>query len=263
MQSFKNFKHCKEVSLKIDWQEIFAVVWQGKKQGFKPIKRLDLMRLTDLMGIEKQKNLLLENTKRFIDGKKSNHALLWGAMGSGKSSLVKAVFNELKDDGLRVIELDSTKLKDLPLIADLIENEPFKFIVFCDDLSFEEGDKNYKGLKRAVEGSFELPPENLKIYATSNRRHLLPEYRSENTQAVVDSSEIHYSDAVNEKLSLSDRFGLNISFYNQGIEHYLDLIKQHFGEDPIIIKEAELFARQKASHTGRTAKQFIASFDKL
>lgn len=245
--------------LKIDWKKTHAVIWQGKKRGFKKITRLDPIRLLDLIDIDRQKELLLSNTKRFLDGVNSNHALLWGAMGCGKSSLVKAVFNELKDDGLRVIELDSDRLKDLPLIADLIAKEPFRFIVFCDDLSFEEGDRNYKGLKRILEGSFELPPENLRVYATSNRRHLLPEYRSENTQAVVDTNEIHYNDAVNEKLSLSDRFGLNISFYNQGMEHYLDLIRSHFGENEEILKEAKLFAGSKAAHTGRTAKQFIAT----
>lgn len=247
--------------LKIDWQKIVATIWQGKKRGFKAIKRLDPIRLNELMGIDRQKELLLNNTKRFLNGSSCNHALLWGAMGCGKSSLVKAVFNELMGDGLRVIELDSDRLKDLPQIADVVADEPYKFIIFCDDLTFEEGDRNYKGLKRILEGSFELPPDNLLVYATSNRRHLLPEYQSENGQTVVASDEIHYGEAINEKLSLSDRFGLKISFYNQGIEHYLDLIRAHFGDDEAIIKEAKLFAGSKASHTGRTAKQFIASVE--
>lgn len=253
--------------MNLDYSTSKALIWQGKKLGFRVVKRVDQTTLADLIDIDEEKELLLENTKRFLEGKKANHALLWGAMGSGKSSLIKAVFNELKNNGLRLIELDSSRLRDLPLIAQMVENEPYKFVVFCDDLSFEENDKNYKGLKRIMEGSIELPPENLLVYATSNRRHLLPEYKHENTQTLVDTTEIHYSDAVEEKLSLADRFGLKISFYKLGMEHYLKIIERYFEDKEIdkskLIREARLFASLRASHTGRTAKQFIASFDKF
>ncbi|MDR1451434.1 MAG: ATP-binding protein [Helicobacteraceae bacterium] len=249
----------------IDWQKARAAIWRGA--DFKTIKRLDQIALDDLFGIERQKELLLSNTRRFLDGKPSNHALLWGQRGCGKSSLIKAVFNELRDEGLRLIEVERDDLARLPLIADMIENEPFQFIIFCDDLSFENDERGYKGLKRILEGSIELPPENIKVYATSNRRHLVSENLSDNLSAVVagDRGELHYADVVEEKLSLSDRFGLTLSFYAGSEDDYLTMIearlKDYQGDKEELRLEAKRFAQLRASRSGRTAKQFIGYYE--
>ncbi|MDR0665352.1 MAG: ATP-binding protein [Helicobacteraceae bacterium] len=249
----------------IDWLNTSAAIWRG--DGFKAVKRLDPIALGDLLGIDRQKELLLANTRQFLSANPCNHALLWGQRGCGKSSLIKAVFNELKSEGLRLIEVDRDELANLPLIADLVDNEPFRFILFCDDLSFENDERGYKGLKRILEGSIELPPDNIKIYATSNRRHLVSESLSDNDGAIVAGTrgELHYADVVEEKLSLSDRFGLTLSFYAGGEEEYLALIDAYFrdygGDRAKLMSEAKRFAQLRAGRSPRVAKQFIGYYE--
>jgi predicted AAA+ superfamily ATPase len=157
----------------LDWHQIHAAVWRAHSQKLKAITRLDPVQLDQLIGIEQQKQQLVENTRRFVEGETSNHALLWGARGTGKSSLIKAVLNQFADQGLRILQIDKAELNWLPEILDDLEDRPFRFVIFCDDLSFEEGDEGFKPLKSLLEGGLELPPEHVRIYATSNRRHLM------------------------------------------------------------------------------------------
>jgi uncharacterized protein len=253
------------MSESIDWQNCFAAIWRPKNEYLKPVKYIDGIGFESLVGIEQQKLKLIENTERFLDGLPSNNVLLWGARGTGKSSLVKALLNTYAPKNLRVIEIDRDDLDDLIEISDMIRDLPYKFIIFCDDLSFEEGEKGYKGLKRILEGSIETPPENLKIYATSNRRHLITEYQRENDGTVVgNNGEIHYSDSVEEKISLSDRFGLWISFYSGTQAEYLEVVDSYFkdykGDRELLHTEALRFAQSRASKSGRTAKQFYNTF---
>jgi predicted AAA+ superfamily ATPase len=249
----------------IDWSVSAAAIWRG--EDLRAVKRLDPIALEELLKIDRQKEALLSNTRRFLKGEPCNHALLWGQRGCGKSSLIKAVFNELKSEGLRLIEVDRDELAKLPLIADMIESEPFRFIIFCDDLSFENDERGYKGLKRILEGSIELPPENIKIYATSNRRHLVGENLSDNNGALVagTSGELHFADVVEEKLSLSDRFGLTLSFYGGSEEDYLAMIEARFkdykGDREALIVEAKRFSQLRASRSGRAAKQFVGYYE--
>lgn len=249
----------------IKWKKNYAAIYRAKKEFLKPVKYLDDILLDDLVGIEKQKESIIINTERFLSGLPSNNVLLWGARGTGKSSLIKAILNEYKDKGLRLIEIDRDDLDDLIEISDLIREKPYKFIIFCDDLSFEEGEKGYKGLKRILEGSIEAPPSNIKIYATSNRRHLITEYHSDNEGTKVgNNGEIHYGDSVEEKISLSDRFGLWLSFYHGDQNAYLEVIDSYFKNYNVnkdeLHKEALRFAQQRASKSARTAKQFFNTY---
>ena len=251
----------------MDWKNTYAAIYRAKKEALKPVKYLDEITLEDLVGIEKQKEEIVENTQRFLDGLPANNVLLWGARGTGKSSLIKAILNEYKHKGLRLIEIDRDDLDDLIEIADEIRELPYRFIIFCDDLSFEEGEKGYKGLKRILEGSVEKSPENIKIYATSNRRHLITEYQSDNNGTKVGSNgEIHYSDSVEEKISLSDRFGLWLGFYHGSQQEYLNVVDSYFknydGDKEALYKQALQFAQRRASKSARTAKQFYNSITK-
>ncbi|MGD9554214.1 MAG: ATP-binding protein [Arcobacteraceae bacterium] len=251
----------------MDWKNTYAAIYRAKKEALKPVKYLDEIRLEDLVGIEKQKEEIVENTQRFLDGLPANNVLLWGARGTGKSSLIKAILNEYKHKGLRLIEIDRDDLDDLIEIADEIRELPYRFIIFCDDLSFEEGEKGYKGLKRILEGSVEKSPENIKIYATSNRRHLITEYQSDNNGTKIGSNgEIHYSDSVEEKISLSDRFGLWLGFYHGSQQEYLNVVDSYFknydGDKEALYKQALQFAQRRASKSARTAKQFYNSITK-
>ena len=248
----------------INWQETAAAIWQPKKQKLRPVQHLDSIDLKQLLGIEHQKKQLLSNTRRFLAGEPANNALLWGARGTGKSSLIKAVFNALKDQGLRLIEVDRDDLVDLPTIVDDIRSLPQRFILYCDDLSFGENERGYRHLKTVLEGSIERPPENVRLYATSNRRHLLPEAMQDNSGTRISDGEIHYGDAVEEKISLSDRFGLWLSFYAGSLEQYLTIVDslfvgQNLNTEPLH-EAALLFAAARASRSGRTAHQFYNQF---
>lgn len=244
----------------IDWQTTLAAVWRGHTRQFKSVTRLAPITLSDLLGIDHQKQALVKNTELFLRGRPANNALLWGSRGTGKSSLIKALLNQYAADGLRLIEVEKDDLIWLPEITDMIDDEPYRFVIFCDDLSFEVGDPSYKGLKRILEGSIEMPPENLIVYATSNRRHLLPEFMEENLASKVSGKEVHYSDAIEEKISLSDRFGLWLSFYRQSMEDYLRIVDAFFpdypGDRAKLHEQAKAFALGRASHSGRTARQF-------
>jgi predicted AAA+ superfamily ATPase len=250
----------------IDWKNCFGAIWRAKKEYLKPVIHIDEITFDDLINIDRQKNELRINTERFLNDLPSNNVLLWGARGTGKSSLIKALLNAYQAKNLRIIEIDRDDLDDLIEISDMIRHLPYKFIIFCDDLSFEEGEKGYKGLKRILEGSIETPPNNVKIYATSNRRHLITEYRSDNEGTKVENGELHYSDSVEEKISLSDRFGLWLSFYSGSQAEYLTVVESYFkdyqGDRELLHAEALRFAQVRASRSGRTAKQFYNSYFK-
>jgi predicted AAA+ superfamily ATPase len=247
-----------------DWHTTHAAIWRQHKECLRPVARLDTIRLKDLVGIDEQKRQLLDNTERFLSGMPANNALLWGARGTGKSSLIKALLNEFREEGLRIIEVDKQDLVYLPEIVDEIRELPQRFIVYCDDLSFEARDRRYKSLKSVLEGSIELPPENVLVYATSNRRHLLPERMSDNLDTRLVDGEVHYSDAVEEQISLSDRFGLWLAFYPHSTQTYLNIVDSYFpaysGDRDRLHREALEFAQKRAVKSGRTAKQFFNLF---
>lgn len=249
----------------VDFKDVYAAIWRAKKEYLKPLKNIDTIDFDTLVGIDSQKSAIIKNTKRFLEGMPANNVLLWGARGTGKSSLIKALLNAYKEQGLRIIEIDRDDLDDLVEISDMIRHLPYRFIIFCDDLSFEEGERGYKGLKRILEGSIEAPPNNIKIYATSNRRHLVSEcQRDNNGTTVASDGEIHYADSVEEKISLSDRFGLWISFYQGTQAEYLTIVDSYFkdykGDRELLHVEAIRFSQSRASRSGRTAKQFFNSY---
>jgi predicted AAA+ superfamily ATPase len=234
----------------------------GYLQGLAHPHRLAL---EDLLCLDRQKVALERNTRQFLAGKSANNVLLWGARGTGKSSLIKALLTELYPHGLRLIEVDKDDLIDLPDILELVRERPERFIVFCDDLSFEAGEPGYKALKAALEGSLSAAPGNLLIYATSNRRHLLPEFRQENREARLVNGEIHQGEGVDEKISLSDRFGLWIAFHPFTQADYLKITHhwlRRLGAGPThaehdqIDRAALQWALRRGSRSGRTAWQF-------
>ena len=200
----------------VDWSAAVAFRWR-KRQGrgyLQPVPAISDITLDDLQNIDRQKGLIEQNTRQFVRKQPANNVLLTGARGTGKSSLIKACLNAFAKDGLRLIEVDKDDLHDLGDIVDLISERPERFVVFCDDLSFEDGESGYKALKVALDGSVAAQSDNVLIYATSNRRHLLPEYMSDNeTYKHTSDGEIHPGELVEEKISLSERFGLWVSFY--------------------------------------------------
>ena len=250
----------------IDWNTTYAAIWRQRQQYLRPVNQLDPVRLEQLLGIDTQKQQLTTNTERFLSGIAANNALLWGARGTGKSSLVKALLNEYRHLGLRIVEVDKQDLLFLPEIVDELRELPLRFVIFCDDLSFEAGDSLYKPLKSVLEGSIELPPENVLFYATSNRRHLLPELMRDNLDTRLIDGEVHYSDTIEEKISLSDRFGLRLAFYPQNNASYLEIVDSYFpdypGDREILHKAALDFAHQNAAKNGRTAKQFFKAYSR-
>jgi len=251
----------------IDWSAQ-AFRWQRHPAGgsLAAIRQAQVLMPDNLLGIERQKLLLERNTQQFVAGLPANNALLWGSRGTGKSSLIKALFNRYAADGLRLIEVERTELVDLPKIVALLRERPERFLIFCDDLSFEAGDPGYKALKVALDGSLEATPENVLIYATSNRRHLVPEKMSENQEARVVDTEIHLGDALEEKISLSERFGLWLSFYPFNQEEYLAIVHywlQQLGVaqlDEPTRADALRWAQARGTRSGRSAWQFARDY---
>jgi uncharacterized protein len=249
-----------------DWDA--SIAFRYRKRGgigvVEPVRHVATISLPTLVEVEPQKERLVRNTRRFVDGLPANNVLLTGARGTGKSSLVKACLNEFAPRGLRLIEVDKTDLVDLPDIVELIAERPERFIVFCDDLSFDEGEPGYKALKSMLDGSVAQSSDNVLIYATSNRRHLLPEYMRENlTYEHTADGEVHPGEVVEEKISLSERFGLWISFYPFTQGEYLAIVEQwlrHFGMDEAAIAAAKpeslVWALERGSRSGRVAYQF-------
>lgn len=252
-----------------NFDEYIAFTWKKQQnQGqFQAIPHPKLIKLDDLQGIDRQKSILVQNTEQFLAGKPANNALLWGSKGTGKSSIIKGLLDRYAVQGLRIIEIDRHDLVDIPDITELLRQSDKKFILFCDDLSFEAADVSYKALKVALDGGMTAIPENVLIYATSNRRHLLPEYMADNVQSQtqVDDLEVHYVDAIEEKISLSERFGIWLSFYQFREDAYLTIVQhwlQHFGlgYDEQVAKEALMWARTRASKSGRAAYQFAVDY---
>jgi uncharacterized protein len=254
-----------------DWQA--ATAFRYRKRGgvgaIEPVRHVATIRLADLKEVEPQKERLVRNTRQFLAGRSANNVLLTGARGTGKSSLIKACLNEFAAQGLRLIEVDKTDLVDLPDIVDQIAERPERFIIYCDDLSFDEGEPGYKAMKSMLDGSVAQSSENVLIYATSNRRHLLPEYMAENlTYTHTEDGEVHPGEVVEEKISLSERFGLWVSFYPFTQAEYLAIVAQwlrHFGiADAARIEaarpEALVWALERGSRSGRVAYQFARDF---
>jgi len=253
-----------------DWAA--STAFRYRKRGgagrLEPVKHVATIRLANLREVEPQKERLVRNTAQFVAGHAANNVLLTGARGTGKSSLIKACLNEFAPQGLRLIEVDKTELIDLPDIVDLVAERPERFIVFCDDLSFDEGEPGYKALKSILDGSVAQATDNVLIYATSNRRHLLPEYMKENLsyQHMADG-EVHPGEVVEEKISLSERFGLWVSFYPFSQDEYLAITAQWlrgFGvaEEAIAAarQESLVWALERGSRSGRVAFQFAKDY---
>lgn len=244
----------------ITWETTYAAVFRRNTEQLKAIRDIEAVYLDDLVSIARQKTALIENTEHFLQGRFANNALLWGSRGTGKSSLIKALLHAYAPQGLRVVEFFKEDLRFLPDIIDDLRDQPYRFILFLDDLTFGEADGSYTYLKSAMEGSIESAPENVRVYATSNRRHLVPERMSDNTGSEVRDAELHYGDAVEEKISLADRFGLWLSFYQGTQDDYLTMVEHYFQgvqtDRERLMREAKRFAGERASRSGRTAKQF-------
>ena len=254
-----------------DWDASPAWRYRKRSSGhgvLEPVRHVAGIRLADLKEIEPQKEKIQRNTLQFVDGLPANNVLLTGARGTGKSSLIKACLNEYSPRGLRLIEVDKEHLVDLPDIVDVVAARPEKFIVYCDDLSFDEGEPGYKALKSILDGSVAAATPNVLIYATSNRRHLLPEYMKENlSYKHTEDGEVHPGEVVEEKISLSERFGLWVSFYPFSQDEYLAIAAQWlawFGVGAADIEaarpEALVWALERGSRSGRVAYQFARDF---
>ena len=253
-----------------DWNASVAFRWRRRPTAFgwqswlQPVRHRSSIALGDLQNIDEPKRLIERNTRRFVQGLPANNVLLTGARGTGKSSLIKACLNTYACRGLRLIEIDKDDVTDLPDIVEVVSGRPEKFLIFCDDLSFEDGESGYKALKSILDGSVAAATPNVLIYATSNRRHLLPEYMSENlSYKHTPDGEVHPGEVVEEKISLSERFGLWVSFYPFSQDEYLAIVGQwlrSFGLDEAAIAaaraEALLWALERGSRSGRVAQQF-------
>ena len=254
-----------------DWGQ--AVAWRYRKRAsghgvLEPVRHVGGIALGDLKEIDAQKDKIERNTRQFVEGRAANNVLLTGARGTGKSSLIKACLNAHAAQGLRLIEVDKADMTDLPDIVDVVASRPEKFIVYCDDLSFEEGEPGYKALKSILDGSVAASTPNVLVYATSNRRHLLPEYMKDNLSYThTDDGEVHPGEVVEEKISLSERFGLWVSFYPFSQDEYLAIAAQWLaalGANAAQIDaarpEALVWALERGSRSGRVAYQFARDF---
>lgn len=259
-------------SIEPDWEKFIAYRWRreqslfGRRGSLVGVAHPHVIRLADLKDIDDQKSRLEANTRQFIAGHTANNVLLTGARGTGKSSLVKAALQEFAQSGLRLIEVDRGDMVDLPDIADLIAERPERFIIFSDDLSFEANDPGYKALKSVLDGGICATNDNLLVYATSNRRHLMPEKMSENLETKhTEDGEIHPGETTEEKISLSERFGLWLSFYPFDQDQYLKIAthwvsvlapKHAAADNEALRKAALLWALERGSRSGRVAYQF-------
>jgi predicted AAA+ superfamily ATPase len=254
-----------------DWNE--AIAWRYRKRAsghgvLEGVRHVSDMSLNDLQEIDGQKEKLQQNTLQFVQGLPANNVLLTGSRGTGKSSLIKACLNAYAAQGLRLIEVDKDDLTDLPDIVDVVAGRPEKFIIFCDDLSFEDGEGGYKALKSILDGSVAAATPNVLIYATSNRRHLLPEHMKDNlTYTHTEDGEVHPGEVIEEKISLSERFGLWISFYPFSQDEYLTIVAQwlkSLGATETVIQtsgpEALVWALERGSRSGRVAYQFARDY---
>ncbi|MEB0056172.1 MULTISPECIES: ATP-binding protein [unclassified Variovorax] len=254
-----------------DWNASIAWRYRRRSSGhgsLEPVRHVGTMPLDALKEIEVQKEKIERNTRQFVEGKPANNVLLTGARGTGKSSLIRACLQAYAPQGLRLIEVDKAELVDLPDIVDVVSGRPEKFIVFSDDLSFDEGEPGYKALKSILDGSISAPTPNVLIYATSNRRHLLPEYMKDNLSYThTEEGEVHPGEVIEEKISLSERFGLWVSFYPFSQNEYLTIVAQwlsSFDVDAAAIDaakpEALVWALERGSRSGRVAYQFARDY---
>ncbi|GHB22566.1 ATP-binding protein [Salinicola rhizosphaerae] len=253
----------------VDWNRDVAALWHSHPLGGQliAVAPRDGVRLDDLIGVERQTQALLDNTRAFLQGYPANHALLWGARGSGKSSMVRALLNTLAGEGLRLIQIDRHDLVALPVLVQRLRDCPQRFVVYCDDLSFEGSDDAYKALKSVLDGTLTGPPDNVLLYATSNRRHLLPESMSDNQETRLVEGELHHGDAVEEKISLSDRFGLWLAFHPFDQQAYLEACRHwvaHLTDDSAwndSAREAAVrYATLRGVRSGRAAWQFACQW---
>jgi uncharacterized protein len=256
-----------------DWSTCHAANWRRHSLAgyLEPLDLVVDLSLDDLLGIDDQKKIMEENTRQFLAGFPANNCLLWGTRGTGKSSLVRALLHAYAPRGLRIVQVDKDDLVHLPDIVDAIRGLPYRFVIFSDDVSFELGESGYKTLKSALDGSVYAPPENVLIYVTSNRRHLLPEYETDNRGGMMVNNEIHHGEGVEEKISLSGRFGLWVAFHPFSQEQYLVVVRQwvkklcgRCGVDLAWGREDEeaaiLWSQQKGDRSGRIAYQFASNW---
>lgn len=257
----------------IDWSSCYAANWRRHSfSGYlEAVRVTDTTTMEELLGVDEQKEVMTHNTRQFLLGLPANNALLWGSRGTGKSSLVKALMNRFAPQGLRVIQIEKEDLIYLSEIFSAVENEPYRFILLCDDLTFEVGELSYKMLKSALDGSVYSPPENVLIYVTSNRRHLLPEYESDHIGGKFVRGELQQSEAMEEKVSLSDRFGLWVGFYAFSQDRYVDAVRLCIAREARdrkveipwtkeLEREAIKWAQEKSKRCGRTAYQFSKNY---
>ena len=254
-----------------DWSASIAWRYRRRSSGhgtLEPVRHVAAMSLDALKEIDVQKDKIERNTRQFVEGKPANNVLLTGARGTGKSSLIRACLQAYAPRGLRLIEVDKAELTDLPDIIEVVANRPEKFIIFSDDLSFDEGEPGYKALKSILDGSIAASTPNVLIYATSNRRHLLPEYMKDNLSYThTEDGEVHPGEVIEEKISLSERFGLWVSFYPFSQNEYLAIVAQwlsSFGVDAKAVEaarpEALVWALERGSRSGRVAYQFARDY---
>jgi predicted AAA+ superfamily ATPase len=258
---------------KIDWRRCHAANWRRHSFAgwLEPLSSAEGIQLADLLGIEEQKRVVEANTRQFLAGYPANNVLLWGTRGTGKSSLVRALLRAYAPEGLRIIQVDKDDLVSLPDIVNEVSGQPYRYILFSDDVSFEVGESSYKMLKSALDGSVYAPPENVLIYVTSNRRHLVPEFETDNLGALLVNNEIHHGEAVEEKISLSGRFGIWVGFHAFSQDEYVAVARQRvarLGEragakvewSRQAAEAAITWSQKKGDRSGRIAYQFASDW---